>query len=90
MLGAHGACAAGLEFVEGWSLPRVLGAVAVVLVLAVAATLLWLFLGVRFLGGAGYRGAGSRVGESMLVGLMVLLLGWSLVAAWMGVSWFIE
>jgi hypothetical protein len=83
-------CAAGFEFVEGWNVGRILAAVVLMVILAIAAALLWVFLGVTFLGGVGFRGAGSRVGESMLVGGLVLMVGWTVVAAWMGVSWVWE
>lgn len=79
-------CAAGLEFVEGWCVWRIVVALTVVFVLALAAALLWVFLGLSVLP-VGYRGAGSRIGEGAAFGVFVLLLGWAIVGGWVWVSW---
>lgn len=71
----------GLEFVEGWCAWKIAAAVLCVLVVAVAAALLWLFLGTE-----GTRE--SRIGDGFLVGIFAVLLGWSGVGAWVGLSWF--
>ncbi|KAL0254994.1 hypothetical protein SLS55_009518 [Diplodia seriata] len=77
---------ATLEFVEGWSVARILTAVLLVLLLAAAGIVLWTLFGT----GAqvdGFRGGGARVGTAVLIGGGVLFFGWTLVLAWMGVSW---
>lgn len=85
-----------LIFVHGWSVPRILSAITLVLCLSILAALLWIFLGTSFLddgalhtlaGNTGFRGAGARVGEGMLVGGLFLGVGWSVVAGWIGLSY---
>jgi hypothetical protein len=39
--------------------------------------------------GSGLRGAGSRVGAGLLMGISVLLVGLSSIAGWVGVSWLV-
>ena len=39
--------------------------------------------------GSGFRGAGSRVGAGLLMGISVLLVGLSGIAGWVGVSWLV-
>ncbi|KAM0696591.1 hypothetical protein Q7P36_003839 [Cladosporium allicinum] len=39
--------------------------------------------------GSGFRGAGSRVGAGLLMGISVLLVGLSSIAGWVGVSWLV-
>lgn len=90
-LGLAGAIGPGhsiatLEFVEDWSIARVLVAVLLVLLLAAAGIVLWILFGTGALV-EGFRGSGARVGTAVLVGAGVLMLGWTLVLAWMGVSW---
>jgi hypothetical protein len=83
----------GLEFVVCWSVRRILGALAMVLVLSVAATLLWIFLGKNShtpgSGGAGFMGAGDRVVAGSVMGICVLLIGVAGMAGWIGVSWLV-
>jgi len=83
----------GLEFVLGWSVPRISLSLVLVLVLSVAAALLWVFLGHNTVPSqpseAGYRGAGDRVGTGALLGICVLLVGLSGMTGWMGVSWLV-
>lgn len=94
-----------LELVEGWSPRKLYLAVATVLACSLLTTLLWIFLGASGgnlalqdtfgastqLNGqaAGYRGAGGRVGSGAVLGLLVLLFGWSVVGAWVLLSWLI-
>lgn len=83
----------GLEFVVVWSVPRIIAALAVVFLIAIAAVLLWTFLGKQtpsnVPSGGGYRDAGDRVGTSVLIGIGVLIGGLSGIAGWLGVSWLL-
>ncbi|KAL8726379.1 MAG: hypothetical protein Q9181_006074 [Wetmoreana brouardii] len=38
---------------------------------------------------AGFRGAGTRVGTGIALGVLVLLLGWTAVGAWILLSWLV-
>ena len=38
---------------------------------------------------SGNGGAGSRLGAGVGLGVLVLLFGWMIVGAWMGVSWYV-
>ncbi|MCJ1284680.1 hypothetical protein MMC26_004016 [Xylographa opegraphella] len=95
-----------VKFVENWSAWRLSVAFVSVLVLGVAAALLWVFLGVdtaNVLGqslGSGStgkpavlqkemlsRGTGGRVESGLLLGLLVLLLGWTGLSGWALLSW---
>ncbi|KAF2101638.1 hypothetical protein NA57DRAFT_73078 [Rhizodiscina lignyota] len=82
-------CAAGLEFVEGWSWLRIVLALVMVVVLALAGMLLWIFLGLGGSPASGFLDAGGRTGTGVLLGGFVLLLGWTLVAGWAGISWLV-
>ncbi|KAG8623135.1 hypothetical protein KVT40_008111 [Elsinoe batatas] len=95
----------GLQFVLGWDVSRMVAFLVVVVLLAVAAALLWIFLGPRngagFLvrpvvvqeGGAGgvsgLRGAGDRVGAGVVLGICTLLVGLTGFGAWVGASWLV-
>ncbi|EME80843.1 uncharacterized protein MYCFIDRAFT_197731 [Pseudocercospora fijiensis CIRAD86] len=85
----------GLEFVVGWSISRILFALLLVLLLAVAATLLWIFLGRNTAvsspapANAGFRDAGDRVGTGVLIGVLVLFIGMTGISGWIGVSWLV-
>ena len=95
----------GLEFVTSWSVLRLSIALGLVLLASVAATLLWVLLGQstsfanldpslvleseELAQGSGFRGAGSRVGAGLLMGISVLLVGLSGIAGWVGVSWLV-
>lgn len=73
-----------VQFVHTVSVPRVLCALALILLLSVAAALLWVFLGP---GGTGWRTAvegqrSERVGAGMAVGILVLLLEGVGFGAW--------
>lgn len=82
-------CAAGLEFVEGWNSIRIMLALASVLLLAVAATLLWVFVGLGAPLSKGVGDAGGRVGAGVALGIFVLLIGWTAVLGWLAVSWLV-
>ena len=82
----------GLEFVVSWSVRRILLALTSVLVLSLAATLLWVFLGELSHGvgrGAGFMGAGDRVVGGVVMGICVLLIGCFGIGGWIGVSWLV-
>ncbi|EON65530.1 hypothetical protein W97_04768 [Coniosporium apollinis CBS 100218] len=88
-LEAEVAAAPGLIFVEGWSVPRIVSAVAIVFLLNIAAALLWIFLGVSA-PGVGFRSAGQRVATGIVIGAFTLLLGWTAVLGWIAVSWLVS
>lgn len=88
------------ELVEDWSITRIALAVVAVVVASWAATLLWVFLGtgvggqeIKGLGrgsrsgNMGFRDAGGRVEAGVALGVLVLLIGWTGVGAWVGLSW---
>lgn len=91
----------GLEFVVSWSVRRILSVLILVLLLSLAAALLWVFLGrssmmegVTFRGpvmstGGGLIDAGDRVGTGIIMGICVLLLGLTGMGGWIGVSWLL-
>ncbi|KAG9687996.1 hypothetical protein KCU95_g6159, partial [Aureobasidium melanogenum] len=82
----------GLEFVVSWSVRRILVALILVLVLSLAATLLWVFLGKdshSSAGQAGFLGAGDRVVAGVVMGICVLLIGCFGVGGWIGISWLV-
>jgi hypothetical protein len=95
----------GLEFVMSWSVLRLSIALGLVLIASVLATFLWILLGQNtsfanldpssvlesdeLMQGSGFRGAGSRVGAGLLMGISVLLVGLSSIAGWVGVSWLV-
>jgi len=82
-------CAGGLEFVEGLCVWRIVVAMMIVVLLAIAAALLWVFLGLS-VQPIGYKGAGGRVGEGAVFGGFVLLVGGAIVGGWIWVSWLLE
>lgn len=61
---------AGLEFVEGWNIGRILVALGVVLVFSLPATLLWVFFGTVWMH-VGSRGAGEKVATVLSLRLLV-------------------
>jgi hypothetical protein len=84
-------CVAGLDFVEGWSPPRIAVAIFMAVLVAVAAALLWIFLGVSpHVVHSGVRDAGERVASGCLVGVFTLLVGLAAVAGWIGISWLVD
>jgi hypothetical protein len=84
-------CTAGLDFVEGWSLWRILMAISAVMLFAIVAAICWIFLGSNLtVTKTGYRDSGERVAGGMVIGVFVLLIGWTGVGGWIGVSWLID
>ncbi|KAI9661270.1 MAG: hypothetical protein M1821_009597 [Bathelium mastoideum] len=88
---------AGLEFVLGWGVERIVAAILMVLILAVAAAVLWILLGLPRkdlgtlpgYGDEGFRGAGGRVQTGCVFGILVLVVGWTGVGGWVWLSWAI-
>ncbi|KAK3670629.1 hypothetical protein LTR78_009464 [Recurvomyces mirabilis] len=83
----------GLEFIMSWSVRRMGLALATVVLVSVAGTLLWIFLGrntvAAYTPTGGYRDAGDRITSGVLVGICMLLVGLSSVVGWLGVSWLV-
>lgn len=86
-----------LELVEGWCVLKIgMALVAVLLVSAFSASLRT-FLGARgcalcFLRNetqTGFRNAGGRLETNAMLGLLVLLLGWTAVGGWVFLSWLV-
>ena len=83
------------ELVEDWSVARIALATGAVVAASLVATLLWVFLGTGGGGlgggldgaGMGFRGVGERVEAGVVLGVLVLLVGWTGVGAWVGLSW---
>ena len=69
-----------LELVEGWNIWKILGTLGTMIVLSVAATLIWSFVGV----GGDPQG---RINTGFIFGALVLLVGWTISAAWALLSW---
>ncbi|MCJ1381365.1 hypothetical protein MMC17_004475 [Xylographa soralifera] len=94
-----------VKFVESWSVWRLSIAIVSVLVLSIAAALLWVFLGVDTtnvveqslgIGNDGKpvlqketlsRGIGGRLESGLLLGLLMLFLGWTGLSGWALMSW---
>lgn len=83
----------GLEFVMGWSWRRIVLVFLSISAVSVAAALVWIFLGrdtpAAVPSQGGFRGAGDRVAAGAMIGICLLLLGLSSMAAWLGVSWLV-
>lgn len=85
----------GLEFVVSWSVRRIALALLFVILLAIAASLLWVFLGKQttpswpVAGTGGSKSAGDRVGTGVLLGVLVLLVGLTGFGGWLGISWLV-
>lgn len=83
----------GLEFVVCWSVARIAVALLFVLTISTATTLLWIFLGHVTVASSpaqgGYHDAGDRVTSGVVMGICLLLLGFSSIAGWLGVSWLV-
>jgi len=92
----------GLEFVLSWAVSRIMIALATVMVLSLAAALLWIFLGVQssstpivqspgtvpsLNSGGGFKNAGDRVATGVLMGICTLLVGLTGIGGWLGVSY---
>ncbi|KAF2670951.1 hypothetical protein BT63DRAFT_453322 [Microthyrium microscopicum] len=87
----HGECVAGLEFVQGWAIGRILGMGGLVVILAILGALLWILEGVspRVLK-AGFNAGGERVGAGCAIGLLGLAVGWTMVGMWALASWLVD
>ncbi|MCJ1310622.1 hypothetical protein MMC25_004287 [Agyrium rufum] len=87
-----------LEFVEGWAVDRIAMAGLVVMLMSAAATVLWIMLGVpsgiaadmggKFVG-VGFQGAGARFEGGIVFGVLVLVMGWSGLIGWLGLSYLV-
>ena len=87
-----------IEFVEGWDGTRIALTAVTVVVASILAMFLWVFLGP---GGqeistshgelsqeyVGYNGAGGRLVAGVVLGVLVLLVGWTGTGAWILLSW---
>ena len=87
-----------VEFVEGWDGMRIALTVVTVVVASILAMFLWGFLGpggheVNISHGelsqeyVGYNGAGGRLVAGVVLGVLVLLVGWTGIGAWILLSW---
>jgi len=76
------------EFVEGWSVWRLLAAGTVVLIASVAVLLLWIFLG-GGLGNLGVDGARERLLPGIGLAVLTILLGGLGMAMWIAFSWIV-
>ena len=84
-----------LEFVTSWGVRRIASAMLGVVMLAIAAAVVWILVGLPRkdlgtlpgYGDEGFRDAGGRVSTGCLLGLLVLILGWTGVGGWIWVSW---
>lgn len=86
----------GLEFVVRWSVKRIVLVLCLILLISIAAALLWVLLGHNtapetpdWPSKGGFRDAGDRVTAGVVTGICVLLLGLSSMAGWLGVSWLL-
>lgn len=86
-----------LELVEGWCVRKIGLALVAVLLASALSALLWTFLGaggctlcfLRTETQTGFRNAGGRLETGLMLGLLVLLLGWTTVGAWAFLSWLV-
>lgn len=85
-----------VELVEDWCIRKITLMMAAVLVSSLAAILLWTFLGVGDSNRAepgqtheGFRGAAGRVETGAVLGVLVLMFGWTTIGAWVFLSWLI-
>ncbi|KAF2108333.1 hypothetical protein BDV96DRAFT_636886 [Lophiotrema nucula] len=76
-----------IQFTHRFSLPRILVALALSLLLSIVATLLWIFVGVSEWPTYALEGRPARVGSGMLVGVLVLGLEGVVLAGWGWGSW---
>lgn len=83
----------GLEFVVSWSITRILLVLGTVILLSIAAALLWTLLGKNTVDGwppqDGFRDAGDRIVPGVVMGICILLVGLTTMAGWLGVSWLV-
>jgi hypothetical protein len=82
---------AGLEFVRGWVRWRIGLAVILVLLLTVAAVVIWTVVGVDQADGLLVgNGDVSRLVPAFLLGVVVFAVGFATVGLWAGLSWLID
>lgn len=95
--GVMGSEKIALELVEGWCVRKIGMALVAVLLASVLSALLWTFLGaggctlcfLRNETQTGFRNAGGRLETGLMLGLLVLLLGWTTVGGWVFLSWLV-
>ncbi|KAI9706102.1 MAG: hypothetical protein M1836_005508 [Candelina mexicana] len=80
---------AALEFLEGWRIGLLFTAVLAVLIVSVAAAVLWVILGLGNGEKEGYMNAGGRVETGAVLAGVVLMMGWTGIGAWGGLSWLL-
>ncbi|KAI9737551.1 MAG: hypothetical protein M1834_009706 [Cirrosporium novae-zelandiae] len=84
------------EISEEFNATRIAFAILLVVVASIIATVLWVTIGVQCTGGVcgmehqGWRESGGRVETGVLLGALVLGMGWTVVCAWMGLSWLVD
>ena len=78
---------AAVEFVEGWSVWRILLIGSVMGLLSIAVGVLWIILGVDLEGHRGWKGAETRMNTGVLLSGVVMMMSWSLFGAWALLSW---
>jgi len=80
-----------IELEEGWAVRRIVAAAFMVLLATIAMVVIWTVVGVSPGGDRGgvLAGAGRRVQEAFLMGLLVLAIGCVEVAIWIGISWVV-
>lgn len=81
----------GLEFVVSWPINRIFLSFITIILLRIAAILLWIFFGKNgvLLGAEkseGHHSAGDRAGGGVLIGVAMFLLASGGIASWLGVS----
>jgi hypothetical protein len=85
-----------LEFVHGWAVRRILVAVSLIGALSVAGALVWIFEGATPDTGNigfknyGFKNAGQKIADGCLIGILGMLVGWTLLALWALVSWLCD
>ncbi|KAI9823848.1 MAG: hypothetical protein M1826_007594 [Phylliscum demangeonii] len=85
--------AAAIEFVHGWNAYKISAASGLVVVLGVAAAVLWIVLGAdpngRRAGVWSGAAAAARVPAGLMAAGVTLLLGWGAIAVWAVVDWLL-
>lgn len=80
-----------IDITHAFSLPRILAAVAVVVLCTISIAVFWICFGTSRRGDAGGSssrgGAGERIVEGLLMGIVALGLGSLGLGAWIGGSW---
>jgi hypothetical protein len=98
--GGEAGAEVALEIEEGWNAGRIVCAVAGVLLASTVITVLWVLVGVEALRDTaashapdrmhGWGGAAGRVQVGGILGVLVLLLGWTVVGGWLMVNWLVD